>query len=163
MTIKYITGDLFRHTATQSGKSVILAHACNTGGSWGGGIAAVFRTKFPQANSEYANYCHNNSNLLGKTLLLRADDFKESRVYIANLFTSDFNQSPEQIACYTHESLEDLAAQLKDIDDVEVHGDKKVVNMPKINAGIFGVPWELTEAELEKVKELDFNVYVLDT
>ena len=145
MVVKYITGDLFRHTA-HSGKAVVLAHACNTGGSWGGGIAAVFRTKFPQANSEYSNFCHNNHNLLGKSLLLKADDFSES---------------PERIASYTYESLKDLAEQLELIPDVESNGDCKVVNMPKINAGIFGVPWELTEAELEKVKDLDFNVYIL--
>ena len=160
MVVKYITGDLFRHTA-HSGKAVVLAHACNTGGSWGGGIAAVFRTKFPQANSEYSNFCHNNHNLLGKSLLLKADDFSDSKIYIACLFTSDFSQSPERIASYTYESLKDLAEQLELIPDVESNGDCKVVNMPKINAGIFGVPWELTEAELEKVEDLDFNVYIL--
>lgn len=160
MTVKYITGDLFRHSA-QAGKAIVLAHACNTGGSWGGGIAAIFRTKFPQANSDYSNYCHNNKNLLGKSLLLKADDFDESKIYIACLFTSDFSQTPEQIASYTYKSLEDLATQMKSVPDVELNGVKKVVNMPKINAGIFGVPWELTEAELEKVKDLSFNVYVL--
>ncbi|KAI5957825.1 POA1 [Candida theae] len=160
MTIKYITGDLFRHTA-QAGKSVVLAHACNTGGSWGGGIAAVFRNKFPIANSEYTNYCLNNTNLLGTSLLLEADDFEQSRVYIACLFTSDFSQSPEQIASHTYRSLKHLAKQLESIDGVEAQDGKKVVNMPKINAGIFGVPWELTEGELKKVTNLEFNVYVL--
>ncbi|KAI5967992.1 POA1 [Candida margitis] len=160
MTVKYITGDLFRHTA-QAGKPIVLAHACNTGGSWGGGIAAVFRKKFPQANSEYSNYCHNNTNLLGKSLLLKADDFTDTNIYIACLFTSDFNQSPEQIASYTYKSLEHLATQLQSVSDIESNGPMKVVNMPKINAGIFGVPWELTKAELEKVADLDFNVYIL--
>ena len=40
--IKYIQGDLFTHSIPSS-KKIILAHACNTQGSWGGGIAAIFR------------------------------------------------------------------------------------------------------------------------
>ncbi|KAI5956557.1 POA1 [Candida jiufengensis] len=160
MTIKYITGDLFNHKAV--GKSIVLAHACNTGGSWGGGIAAIFRRKFPVANQQYSEYCHKNSNLLGKTLLLKADDFEKSKIYIACLFTSDFNQGPEKIASYTTDSLRDLSKQLQSLKDIESSKDgKKIVNMPKINAGIFGVPWELTEEALKEVDTLDYNVYVL--
>ncbi|KAI5964151.1 POA1 [Candida pseudojiufengensis] len=160
MTIKYITGDLFSCKAIDN--AIVLAHACNTKGSWGGGIAAVFRRKFPIANKQYSEYCHNNSNILGKCLLLKADDFEKSKIYIACLFTSDYNQSPEQIASNTTDALRDLSKELQTLKNIESNSvGEKVVNMPKINAGIFGVPWELTEKSLNEVNSLDYNVYVL--
>ncbi|CAK9435319.1 uncharacterized protein LODBEIA_P57160 [Lodderomyces beijingensis] len=158
MPIKYIKGDLFSHTAR---KPCILAHACNTGGSWGGGIAAVFRRKFPHANQQYSEYCHGNRNLLGTSLLLKGDDFDKNRIYIACLFTSDFQQTPEEIVALTDEAVHDLVGQLKAI-DVETDNGKAVINMPKINAGIFGVPWQDTEAVLAKYTDLQINVYVMD-
>ena len=160
MTVKYMRGDLFTHSAL-TGKSIVLAHACNTGGSWGGGIAAVFARKYPKANRQYSEYCHRNSHLLGTSLLLKADDYDKSKAYIACLFTSDFNQSPEQIVKYTDQSLQELAKQLKSL-PIETQNGNQVVNMPKINSGIFGVPWENTEAVLDKFDSLDFNVYVID-
>ncbi|RCK65043.1 ADP-ribose 1''-phosphate phosphatase [Candida viswanathii] len=155
--IKYIQGDLFTH-AIPPGKKIILAHACNTQGSWGGGIAAVFRKKFPKANLDYSQYCHVHHNLLGKSLLIQSD---QPSILIACLFTSDFNQSPHQIVEYTKQSLLDLEKLLSSYNDLETIDGKVVINMPKINAGIFGVPWEDTEEALKKVHDLYFNVYVI--
>lgn len=155
--IKYVQGDLFTH-AIPSGKKIILAHACNTHGSWGGGIAAIFRQKFPKANKEYSQYCHENHNLLGKSLVIESD---QPSILIACLFTSDFNQSPHQIVQYTEQALLDLEKHLSSYKDLETIDDKVIVNMPKINAGIFGVPWENTEVALKRVHDLHFNVYVI--
>ncbi|EMG46387.1 ADP-ribose 1''-phosphate phosphatase [Candida maltosa Xu316] len=155
--IKYIQGDLFTHTIP-AGKKIILAHACNTHGSWGGGIAAIFRKKFPKANATYSQYCHTNSNLLGKSLIIESD---QPNILIACLFTSDFNQSPEGIVKYTKQSIEDLQEKLGEFSDLEEEDNRIVVNMPKINAGIFGVPWEDTENALQGFNKLHFNVYVI--
>lgn len=105
-------------------------------GSWGGGIAAILEPNSP-SQLRLFQLLPQQQNLLGKSLLLKADDFDESKIYIACLFTSDFSQTPEQIASYTYKSLEDLATQMKSVPDVELNGVKKVINMPKINAGIF--------------------------
>ncbi|EGW31956.1 ADP-ribose 1''-phosphate phosphatase [Spathaspora passalidarum NRRL Y-27907] len=159
--IKYIKGDLFSHKSIDISKSVILAHACNTHGAWGGGIAAVFGRQFPTANTKYSNYCHTHSNLLGTTLLIPAND--NNKIFIACLFTSDFSQTPTEIVEYTDKALEDLSKQLASSDlDFETDQDHPIINMPKINAGIFGVPWELTEGALMKHTSLNFNVYVID-
>ena len=155
--IKYIQGDLFTHSIPSS-KKIILAHACNTQGSWGGGIAAIFRKKFPQANKEYSQYCHENHNLLGKSLLIESDN---PSILIACLFTSDFNQSAAQIVHHTEQAINDLDKILKSYEDLETIDGKIVINMPKINAGIFGVPWENTEAVIKKIHDLYFNVYVI--
>ena len=106
--IQYIKGDLFTH-AIPAGKKY-PAHAY-THGSWGGGIAAVFRKKFPKANNEYSQYCHKNSNLLGTSLIIESD---QPNILIACLFTSDFNQTPEQIVHFTKQSIADLARKVSD-------------------------------------------------
>lgn len=155
--IQYIKGDLFTH-AIPAGKKVILAHACNTHGSWGGGIAAVFRKKFPKSNNEYSQYCHKNSNLLGTSFIIESD---QPNILIACLFTSDFNQTPEQIVHFTKQSIADLARKVSDYKEVEKCDGKAAINMPKINAGIFGVSWEDTELALQEFDNLHFNVYVI--
>ncbi|RLV95183.1 ADP-ribose 1''-phosphate phosphatase [Spathaspora sp. JA1] len=158
--ITYIKGDLFSHKAIDISKSIILAHACNTGGSWGGGIAAVFARKYPSANLKYSNYCATHSNLLGTTLLIPADS--TNKVYIACLFTSDFSQTPSEIVNYTNQALSDLSKQLANSElNFQTENQHPIINMPKINAGIFGVPWELTEEVLQKHPNLNFNVYVI--
>lgn len=155
--LQYIKGDLF---AAQSSGISILAHACNPFGLWGGGVAAVFRKKYPYANNLYAQHCKTNNNLLGTCLLVPTSPSRETLV--ACLFTSDFNCTPKEILSYTEQSLNDLSAQLKTVDNLEVSNNLPVVNLPKINSGIFAVPWEDTEAILKKKEDIHFIVYTLD-
>lgn len=150
--INYLKGDLFSHTAK---KSIVLAHACNPHGSWGGGIAAQFKKRYPEAYKKYANHCETNSSLLGSSFLIR-----DEKTYIACLFTSDFSTDPATIVKYTKSSMESLAEQLKSLDDIETDGSgNPVVNMPTINSGIFNVPWKDTEAVLNQLTDISVNVY----
>lgn len=154
--INYIKGDLFGHT---SKKAIVLAHACNPFGSWGGGIAAQFRKRYPDAYSEYALHCNKfGPELLGKSYVIPVDG--PQKTYIACLFTSNFENSPAEIVEYTRESLKDLRSQLQNLKDVETDEEGKiVVSMPKINSGIFNVPWEKTESALKEASSLLFNIY----
>ncbi|KAH3681079.1 hypothetical protein WICPIJ_007960 [Wickerhamomyces pijperi] len=63
-------------------------------------------------------------------------------------------ESSEEIAEYTRLALNDLKRQL----DESKH--KYTVAMPKINAGIFGVPWNLTEQAIKQTG-IDCIVYEL--
>lgn len=156
--LKYIRGDLFSHTA--NGVS-ILAHACNPFGLWGGGIALQFRKRYPHAYRLYQDHCRENgSDLLGKCLLIPAEA-GSSNIWVACLFTSDFDCSPSQILDYTLKSISDLDARLTNLADVEMEAGKPVVNMPQINSGIFNVPWEDTELILKRHETIHFNVYTL--
>ncbi|KAI3404898.2 hypothetical protein KGF56_002314 [Candida oxycetoniae] len=100
--------------------------------------------KYPMAFKQYNEHCNSHTDLLGTALLV-----EESGTSIACLFTSDFTQTPHQIVKHTENALRDLFNQV---------GHCKV-NIPKINSGIFNVPWELTEAVLIN-SELEFNVYI---
>lgn len=156
--INYIKGDLFSHKAAQI---PVLAHACNPFGLWGGGIAAQFRKRYPSAYKLYADHCHEHGNkLLGQTLIVPSGGSGSEKVYIACLFTSNFENSPDEIVDYTRRSMLDLSKQLKQMQDIEHEGSKPVVNMPKINSGIFNVPWQDTEAVLEN-SDLHINVYTV--
>lgn len=171
--INYIRGDLFSHSTT---KVSILAHANNCRGSWGAGVATIFRKKFPSTYKEYVAYCKQQpepASLLGSTYLIPAqqsDPAYGNGTYVACLFTSDFagrkKLAPDDIVKHTATAMTDLEKQTHQLAangvPLETHDGHYVVNMPKINAGLFGVPWEQT-AEVLEASTLHINVYVIDT
>ncbi len=187
--IKYVKGDLFQLTQIPSTEPILLAHACNCLGVWGGGIAFAFKQRFMSSYKLYHEYCANfstdPSQLLGTALLLPVSfkdrDYIEGvseKLLIVCLFTSIMGQeTPNEIAENTRKALLDLRKQLFDLDLIsndtarsmlksyrQKSNDKTdnipTVNMPKINAGIFGVPWNLTEDALKKTL-MQFKVYTL--
>lgn len=169
--IKYVRGDLF--SAVTTAKPVLLVHACNCLGVWGGGIAAIFKRKYPGSYKLYNEYCKKHSknpeSILGTSLLVPA--VQQENVIVVCLFTSVIGQeSPHEIAKNTEMAMLDLKNKLQHpemIGDLHVQemlkdaiGKELSVNMPKINSGIFGVPWEFTEDALEKA-DMKCTVYEL--
>lgn len=169
--INYIKGDLFSHIP-MGNCSLILAHACNPRGKWGAGIAKTFKSQYKSTFNIHETYCKTHDNLLGSSQLIKSDSTDLGNqpghlpVYVACLFTADLGQkhTPEQIVKYTETSLQDLIKQLKQSNQpFEQQDGKFVINMPKINAGLFFTPWEMTEKVLNKFdQDLIFNVYVLE-
>lgn len=108
----YVTGDLF-----SAPPGSILVHACNTQGSWGAGIAAAFRTKFPSHYESYQNTCkQHGADLLGTCLVIRGEGLESGSEYdIACLFTSKAygrrKDKPELILQSTRSAVEDLILQ----------------------------------------------------
>lgn len=155
--LEYIKGDLFQAGSGRL-KPSILAHACNPFGKWSAGVACTFRSKCPQAYDLYVNHCNNNSDLLGTCFLANPHNGKP---IVACLFTNDFKQRPDRIVEYTESAIRDLATQLASM-NVERDADGlPVVHMPRINSGLFRVPWEHSEEVLLQCPSLAFRVYVL--
>ncbi len=81
-----IVGDVF-----DSPENSVLIHSCNTLGSWGAGVAASFKARYPQAYNKYRNHCllpsHENE-LAGTCLLIEPSDTGHARYWVACLFTS---------------------------------------------------------------------------
>lgn len=165
--IEYMKGDLF----STSPASCILAHSCNCQGRWGSGVAAGFKVYFPEAYEIYHRHCkqyktekEQRAHLLGKALLIETkrgseleDNDQSSVVYIACLFTScGYGRTvdqPRMIVAATASAIADLESQLRDKDiDLPIH-------IPRINAGLFHVPWEQTA---EVLQESDYNIVVHD-
>lgn len=143
--LSYTQGDVLEaHPA-------VVAHACNCLGYWSGGIALAIKRKYPQVYRMYSRYCEENTaeTLLGSTQVF-VDP--ESGTQIVCLFTSICGQeSAAEITQNTHLALQ----KLQDFWTAE-----RAICMPKINSGIFGVPWELTEQLLIN-SPLQFIVYEL--
>lgn len=173
--IQYIKGDLFSHKPSP-GRINILVHACNCKGSWGAGVAAKFRQEYPQCYKVHQQYCnqfsHESSQLLGTSQIMDSVPSEPGHKssgpsLIVCLFTSDFfgnrKLDPADIVNYTKLSLYDLQTKLNqyhNYSQLDTKDGKIVLNMPKINAGLFGVPWPHTEAVLAPF-DFHYNVYVL--
>lgn len=174
--IKYIRGDLFSHVPSPS-KINVLVHACNCKGSWGAGVAAIFAQQYPSCYKSHKQYCgqfkQDSSQLLGTSQIIESSETDPGQKALGSLslvvclFTSDFfghkKLGADDIVHYTKLSLQDLQAKLQTypkFQDLDRIDDKVVLNMPKINSGLFGVPWPQTE---EVLKQFDFaiNVYEL--
>jgi O-acetyl-ADP-ribose deacetylase (regulator of RNase III) len=76
MGIRVQEGDLF-----DSGLPA-LAHGCNAQGVMGAGIAAQFRSRYPEMYREYRKWCHETLPSLGDVFVWTGDD-----VTIFNLIT----------------------------------------------------------------------------
>ena len=172
--LNYIKGDLFSHKSLASS---ILAHACNCRGSWGAGVDENIKKQFPSTYKLYVEHCKkhasNPSGLLGSTYLIKSESSdpgnsgRENVAYVACMFTSDAfgrrKNSADDIVENTDKSMLHLESQLAELaktEPIEQQDGVNVVNMPKINAGLFNVPWEETEAVLKKHQVL-INVYVI--
>lgn len=120
-----------------------LVHACNAVGVWGGGIAAQFARRFPHAYSDYQKYCRSGllDMLVGTYRIYRDIDY-----WIVSLITSKgygAQKDPqEEILENTGRAVRAFLIDGRFTPGVQLHS-------PRINAGLFGVPWEKTEAVLE--------------
>ncbi len=149
--IIYHQGDLF--TAPEGS---ILFHACNTSGVWGAGIAVTFRERNPSSYESYQEYCEDEGphGALGKCVVLTGDEDNVGCLMTSQLTQGIFD-SPEQITKHTDMSLDFLRWQVKKFD--ELQGAE--FHMPKINQGIFRVPWEDTESVLKNHSDMTFHVW----
>lgn len=148
--IKYIKGDLFELAPSNS----MIIHAVNCQGVWGSGVAKTIKDKFFQEFLVYHSYCYTKqtdfttkaSGALGESLIANR---------VVCLFTSlDYGikvDNPEKIIENTKKAIDDLLTKTP---CTEFH-------LPKINSGLFKVPWEQTEAILKEYPHIIWNVYEL--
>lgn len=145
--ITFIKGSLF-----DAPKGSILCHAVNCQGIWGGGIAAQFKKIFPEAYDYYNRLCKaNGSNMIGSCLLAPDGNYTIGCLFTSVGFGSKVD-SVLQILEATREAVLDLIFQ-------NSYPDSKPIHMCKINSGLFGVPWELTEKILEEFGSQTFTVW----
>lgn len=141
--ITYIKGDMFELKP----EGAYLAHACNCQGVWGSGVAVQFRKKYPSAYKAYVETC------------LKYGDHKAGHADVFGrvvcLYTSkDYGQNK----CSVNKILDNtrVALTMLTIKNPEI----KELHMPKINSGLFAVPWQETEEILKEFEgRLNFLVY----
>lgn len=122
-------------------KDVILLHACNAQGVWGSGIAVEFKKRFPKSFEEYSLCCkmakaHLPRGATGKCIVT-----KDNVGCLMSSFDYGSNKDdPEVILKNTELALKDLSK----------YYEPSIIYSPKINSGLFNVPWERTEAVIKK-------------
>lgn len=131
-------------------KGSLIVHACNTQGVWGAGIASTFARLYPEYYKAYKAHCDaKGNNLLGTCLILEGKWHK-----VGCLFTSTgYGHKAlyqDAILKATFHSLVDLFDQIP---------DTEVVNMPRINSGLFRVPWEDTREVLEQFRDKEIRIW----
>jgi ADP-ribose 1''-phosphate phosphatase len=135
--ITYKKGDVL----SEAPKDGILVHSCNCRGVWGGGIAVQIKDKWPDAFAKYKFICDSNIAIPGEYLILAGEP------HILCLLTSNgygkFKDTREVILENTKKSLNSFMERYKDY-PLSLHS-------PKINSGLFGVPWELTEKVIDNI------------
>ena len=140
--IKYIKGDLLKAPQDR-----MLLHACNCAGNWGKGVALQIAKAYPLA---YQMHKQNAPFSPGDVQIIKI----ATHSAIICLFTSKgygrYVDSPSVILRNTKESLIALAEGLSD--------ETAIVASPKINAGLFNVPWEDTEALINSFLKANPNV-----
>ena len=148
ITITEVTGDIF-----DAPENALLIHACNCMGSWGAGIAAAFKERYPGAFSVYHKHCADTANkaeLVGTALLIPPCEKGEDapQHWIGCLFTSRRfgrgKDAPKQIVENTGPAMHALMEQVAE----EADGAITEARMCRINAGKFGVPWQDTKAAI---------------
>lgn len=158
------TGDLFDAPA-----STLLIHACNSVGSWGGGIALAFRNLYPAEFKVYRAHCakHTPRQLVGTALLIppqsppnqgKGNGNSNGRGrghYIGCLFTSrgygSARDPPERILRATGPAMRDL---MRRVAAEEERSGVRIgeVRMCRINSGLFAVPWGRSKAAVEEIE-----------
>lgn len=135
--IEYRKGDLF------PGKpNTIMLHACNGIGRWSSGIAAEFAKRFPNAYELYSITCEiNKDKKAGYGFLVQAE--ADIGCLVTSYGYGSQKDPPDKILEQTRSALKEFL-NLKQIKDgIEIHS-------PKINSGLFAVPWKDTEAVIEE-------------
>ena len=136
--VKMFDGNVFDSNAN------IIAHQVNLHGIMGSGIAKTIKDKFPQAYSDYWNYCEQGEQKLGDMVLVKINkDF-----WIANMFTQDRGFGPtERRTDYV--AIETAFKRL-----MYLTPDSAVVAIPyKYGCGIANGDWDTVLKVLTKVFE----------
>lgn len=142
--------------------NTVIIHACNCMGSWGAGIAAAFKARYPNAYEIFKQHCENSTpeSLVGSAFLIPPVEEKGPRHFIGCLFTSGkygrARDSPAQILKNTGPAVKDLVSAM-----VQLSGEGRIeeIRMCQINSGLFSVPWQESKAVIENLElgDLDFG------
>ena len=132
--IKFIAyGDIF----SISGISC-YAHGCNCAGAMGKGIALQFKKRFPQMYLQYRKKCLQNQFHPGDVF-----EFVQGTQRIYNLGT--------QKTWRTNATLEAIELSVRKMLKLATEQHVKDIAMPKIGAGLGGLPWEDVKLLLQQL------------
>ncbi|HEY7375624.1 MAG TPA: macro domain-containing protein [Polyangia bacterium] len=134
MPTVFVSGDMCHHPALKA-----FAHGCNCAGAMGKGIALEFRERFPRMYAEYKRRCTEGRFALGDVFVWS----DAGGVTVFNLATQATTRTRADIQAIDTALARMLAAA------VAAQIDR--IGLPRVGAGLGGLPWEAVRALLEKV------------
>jgi O-acetyl-ADP-ribose deacetylase (regulator of RNase III) len=137
MPTVFVSGDLFHHPGLEA-----FAHGCNCAGAMGKGIALEFRQRFPRMYAEYKQRCTDGRFVLGDVFVWAQED-GAGGVTVFNLATQQTTRTRADIQAIETALVRMLAAA------VAAQIDR--IGLPRVGAGLGGLPWDEVRALLEKV------------
>lgn len=118
-----------------------IVHACNAQGHWGAGVALAMRVAFPDAFDDFWE----RKRECGQAVVYHRE--QRPKFTIASLVTSEHygrrRDPPPVIIANTRKALHQLF-----LGGNTLWTTNTTFHSPKINGGLFGVPWSSTEAAL---------------
>jgi len=140
MPINFVAGDIF---ATPLMSFPALAHGCNCKGKMGKGIAVMFREMWPEMYDLYNRLCREGTFRPGNVMHWQSDEFGDPHVF--NLFTQDHWKDKATLA----------AIEQAVLDMIEIMEEQEIptVTMPRIGAGLGGLPWAEVRDLLVRIGE----------
>lgn len=155
--IEYRKGDLFSVTEG------LIAHGVNCQGVMGSGVAKIVREKYPHVFDQYFKRtvtANTSSCLLGTVQFVSTSDkdiFTGPSLVIANCFTQDFYGTNKR-----HVNYEAVAKCFEVLNLRSKLYTDKLINIPKIGAGLGGGDWNVIESIIKsECKDIDVVVWEL--
>lgn len=135
MPTTFVKGDLFEDARLDA-----IAHGCNCAGAMGKGIALEFRRRFPEMYAEYKERCARGQFGLGGVF-----SWKGERVTVFNLGT--------QSTWRTKAVLNAIKTALETMVQLAKETGIRRIGVPRIGAGLGGLPWQDVRSVLVAVGE----------
>lgn len=143
--IIYKEGNLF-----EAPKHTTILHSCNLQGVWGAGIAKQIKEKYPNSYHYYTSICSNKFAEIGT-----ADCFVENGQTIAWIYVSnDYGKNVDSV----EKIIKNTKLALINFEYYNHREKIYYVNSPKVNSGLFKVPWEKTEILINEFLERNDNI-----
>jgi O-acetyl-ADP-ribose deacetylase (regulator of RNase III) len=131
MPVQFVHGDLFAARELDA-----LAHGCNCAGAMGKGIAVELHARFPAMYAEYKRRCAAGRFQLGDVF-----EWDEGPLTVYNLGTQKTWRTKAQLA--------DVERALATMIEVAERRGIERIGLPRIGAGLGGLPWAQVKARIE--------------
>lgn len=143
MTVEYRTGDLFDQNLPAIG------HGVNCQGVMGAGIALEFKRRWPLMYAQYSEYCYRKLLKPGGVFTWKAPE----GVWIYNLATQNYPGADA--------TVKDIQRSLYGAIEDMVENGISAIGIPRIGAGIGGLPWHRVMRAIDDIAVPEARVHVV--
>lgn len=137
MSLTFIKqGDIFKSNAQA------VCNAVNCVGVMGAGLAAVFKKRHPDMNTEYVEYCREEILKPGAIFLFAATKHEGNYRFVFNVATKDHWMTDSQYE-WIEQGLKEITKLMREL-------DLKSLAIPALGCGLGGLDWNVVKGMIDK-------------